>query len=242
MISNALRYTHNGRILIGCRRRGHNVEVIVADTGIGIDPVHLPNIFQEFYRAAPTEGSGHGLGLAIVERLALLLDHRITVESVVGKGTLVYLMVPRAPPQAAMMAPQTLLMDGLQGVRVLVVDDEAPARDAMQGLLAQWGCDVTTADGEDQAVERARDRHPDVVLCDLRLADGESGVTVVDRIRRECGPGVACAFVTGESAPERIAEARAAGYPIAFKPTTPAKLRAILEHLVHSEQVVAERH
>jgi len=105
----------------------------------------------------------------------------------------------------------------------------------MHGLLAQWGCDVTTADGGDRAVERARNRHPDVVLCDLRLAAGESGVSVVDRVRRECGPGVACAFVTGESAPEGIAEARATGHPIAFKPTTPAKLRALLEHLVHRQ-------
>ena len=235
VISNALRYTVAGRILIGCRRRGQNVEVIVADTGIGIESIHLPHIFQEFYRAAPTDRAGLGLGLAIVKRLALLLDHRITVESVLGRGTVVRLLVPGAKPQARAISSLASITDGLRGVRVLVVDDEAPARDSMQGLLAQWGCDVTTAGGGDEAVACARVRHPDVILCDLRLADGESGIDVVERLRRECGPGVACAFVTGESAPERIAEARAAGHPIAFKPTTPANLRAILEHLVHSE-------
>jgi signal transduction histidine kinase/CheY-like chemotaxis protein len=238
IISNALSYTVEGRILIGCRRRGENVELIVADTGIGIATVHLPNIFQEFYRAAPVErgmNTGLGLGLAIVKRIALLLDHPITIESVAGKGTIARLLIPRARPQERVISPQALIMGSLRGVRVLVVDDEAPARDAMHGLLTQWGCDVTTADGGDQAVAHARDRHPDVVLCDLSLADGESGISVVDRLRRECGPGVACAFVTGESASERIAEARAAGHPIAFKPTTPGKLRALLEHLVHSE-------
>lgn len=237
VISNALRYTVQGRVLIGCRRRGENVELIIADTGIGIDPMHLPNVFQEFYRAAPIQSgmnSGLGLGLAIVKRLALLLDHRIVIESEPGKGTVVRVVMRRAQPQERAIAPETTILDSLRGVRVLVVDDEAPARDGMQGLLTQWGCEVTTAESGDEAVERARDRRPDVVLCDLSLADAEDGMKVVERLRRECESGMAYAFVTGESAPERIAKARATGYPIAFKPTTPAKLRAILEHLVHS--------
>lgn len=238
VIANALRYTLQGRILIGCRRRGENVEVVVADTGVGVDPTHLPNIFQEFYRAAPLHRgmrTGLGLGLAIVRRLALLLDHRITIESAPGKGTIVRILVPRARPQERPIALPAVNLDSLRGVRVLIVDDEAPARDAMQGLLAQWGCEVITAEGGDEAVERARAQRPGVVLCDLSLADAENGVNVVARLRRECGSAVACAFVTGESTPERVAEARATGHPVAFKPTTPAKLRAILEHLVHSE-------
>ena len=121
-----------------------------------------------------------------------------------------------------------------KGPNLLVVDDEASARDAMQGLLAQWGCEVVTAESGDEAIERAHDRPPDVVLCDLSLGNAESGITVVERLQRERASGVAYAFVTGESAPERIAEARATGHPIAFKPTTPGKLRAILEHLVQS--------
>jgi CheY-like chemotaxis protein len=117
---------------------------------------------------------------------------------------------------------------------VLVVDDEASARDAIQGLLTQWGCEVIAVEGGDEAVAQARIRRPDLVLCDLSLADGDSGVAVVDRLRREHGAGLACAFITGESAPERISEARAVGHPIAFKPTKPAKLRALIEHLLAS--------
>ena len=238
VISNALRYTDRGQILIGCRRRGENVEVIVADTGIGIAPDHLPNIFQEFYRAAPVHhgmSAGLGLGLAIVRRLGLLLGHRITVESDLGKGTVVRILVPRAQPQEHAIAPRPVILDSLRGIRVLIVDDEAPARDAMKGLLVQWGCEVITAEGGDEAVECARAQRPDVVLCDLSLGNAENGVNVVARLRRECDSAVACAFVTGESSPERIAEARATGHPIAFKPTTPVRLRAILEHLVHHE-------
>ena len=240
LIANAIRYTADGRILIGCLRRGENVDLLVADTGVGIAPVHMPHVFEEFYQAGPLRGGltkGLGLGLAIVRRLCVLLDHRITLKSIQGKGTVVRIRVPRAAPQPREDATPMALAPDLHGTRVLVVDDEALARDAIQGLLAKWGCDVITAEGADQAVALARIRRPDLVLCDLNLADGDSGVRVVDRLRREHGAGLACAFITGESAPERISEARAAGHPIAFKPTKPAKLRALIEHLLRSPEV-----
>ena len=103
LVANAIRYTADGRILIGCRRRGETVDLVVADTGLGIAPVHLPHVFEEFYQAGPLQGGltkGLGLGLAIVKRLSLLLDHRIALESIPGKGTIVRIRVPRAAPQA----------------------------------------------------------------------------------------------------------------------------------------------
>jgi CheY-like chemotaxis protein len=93
---------------------------------------------------------------------------------------------------------------------------------------------LTAANG-DEALTRARARRPDVILCDLDLARGENGIEVAESIRRDCGAGIRCAFVTGESSPELIARARATGHPILFKPTTPGKLRAILEHLAHPD-------
>lgn len=241
VIANALRYTRQGRILIGCRRRGENVEVIVADTGIGIDAAHLPHVFEEFYTAVPTQpgdSSGLGLGLAIVKRLAALLDHRVGIESTLGKGTTVRILVPRAKPLEAARPQEPPIAEPLRGVHVLIVDDEAPARDAMRGLLARWGCDVGAAGSGDEAVEHARKRPPRVVLCDLRLRDGETGIEVVDRLKRTCDCDVSYAFVTGESSPESLAQARATGHPIAFKPTTPGKLRALLEHLVSGERAL----
>ena len=122
-------------------------------------------------------------------------------------------------------------MQDLRGTRVLVVDDEAPARDALSGLLTQWGCEVIATAGGDEAIERAAQRRPDLVLCDLQLADGESGLEVVELLRRNHGPQLACAFITAESVSVRVADARAGGYPIVLKPAKPAKLRALIEHL-----------
>jgi len=243
VIANALRYTHGGRILIGCRRRGDEVEVVIADTGIGIEAADLPHVFEEFYTAAPMHAggsSGLGLGLAIVKRLAALLAHRLTIDSRPGKGTVVRVLAPRSAPRESARPSEALVAEPLSGVRVLIVEDEAPARDAMQGLLTRWGCDVAVAERGDDAVESARNRRPDIVLCDLRLGEGETGIEVVDRLKRQCGSALACAFVTGESSPEYLAQARATGHPIAFKPTTPAKLRAMLEHLIRGHQTVTE--
>lgn len=235
LITNALRYTVEGRILIGCRRRGDQVEVLVADTGIGIDAQHLPNVFQEFYRAAPADrgmNTGLGLGLAIVKRLALLLGHRVVIRSAPSKGTIVSVFAARASPQIEPAAPPVTALDSLRGVRVLVVDDEEQALEAMRGLFAQWGCDVVTARSGDEAVDQVRTGRPGVVLCDLNLGGSESGIDVLQRIRVETGPGVPCAYVTGESEPAIIEAARASGHPIAVKPMSPGKLRAFVEHLV----------
>lgn len=234
LLSNALRYTAEGRILVGCRRRGPDVELAIADTGTGIASEQLPRIFDEFYRGAPDPGAGAGLGLglAIVKRLALLLGHRIAVDSAVGRGTMVRLLVPRAPPGHAVAPARDAVADNLRGVRVLVVDDDPAARDAIEGLLRRWGCDVATAATGDEAVARVRRQHADVVLCDLRLGGAESGIDVARRIGEASGGTGACAFLTGEPAPERIAAARATGHPVAFKPMSPAKLRALIEHML----------
>jgi len=243
VIANALRYTAHGRILVGCRRRGREIEVIVADTGIGIEPADLPRVFQEFYRGGSAQHAadkGLGLGLAIVRRLSDLLGHRVTISSTPRHGTVVRIFVERAEPEEEIDAPLASLSNSLTGVRVLVVDDEASARDAMEGILTRWGCEVSTARGVNEAVDRAREERPDVVLCDLSLGDSGTGIDVVARLREECGPTLACAFVTGESAPERIAAARAAGCPIVFKPTTAAKLRALVEYLVDWHESSAE--
>ena len=238
VITNAIRYTYEGRVLIGCRRRGDRVHLVIADTGVGIAPAHLPNIFQEFYRVASSdrETKGLGLGLAIVKRLASLLNHEVTVESVPGKGTTVRVSIPRAIPQADVPALPGEPTPELHGTRILVVDDEAAVREAIDGLLRQWGCDVVVAGGGDESLERTQHWRPDVVLCDLTLAGGESGLDVVDRLRRNHGTALPCAFITGESASEVIDTVRGRGYPIAFKPTKPAKLRALLEHLLRYAQ------
>ena len=233
LITNAIRFTSEGRILVGCRRRGDHVDVTVADTGVGIAPEHLPNVFREFYQAEPAQDgqrAGMGLGLAIVQRLASLLEHTITLKSVPGTGTIVSVRLPRASPQR--LSPVELpAMRDLHGTLILVIDDDAGARDALRGLLAQWGCEVIASAGGDEAIERTRHRRPDVVLCDLQLGGGESGVDVVDRLQQAHDRELACAFITAAPTSGHVAVARSRGYEIVPKPAKPAKLRALIEHL-----------
>jgi signal transduction histidine kinase/CheY-like chemotaxis protein len=237
LVANAVRYTDAGRVLLGCRRCNDHVDIMVADTGVGIAAAHLPHVFEEFYQAAPRRAStkGLGLGLAIVKRLATLLGHHVLIDSVPGRGTTVRVRVRRAAPEAGEPMLVRAPARELCGTCVLVVDDEDAPREAIAGLLEQWGCIVSVARGRNDALERARARAPDLVLCDLTLADGESGIDVVDRLRADLGRGLACAFVTGASAPAPVAELRARGDPIAFKPVRPAKLRALIEYLLASE-------
>jgi signal transduction histidine kinase/CheY-like chemotaxis protein len=240
LISNAVRYTRAGRIVIGCRSRGDEVDIVVADSGIGIAAQHLSKVFDEFYRAAATSAepyAGLGLGLAIVKRLSAVLGHRISIRSSVGKGTIVYVRLPRAAPEAQkssapLPVPRVSSGDVLRGHRVLVIDDEVQAREALSGLLTRWGCDVDSASNGDGAVSSARRHPPDLVLCDLHLAGEERGIEVVASLRRHCRPCAGFVFVTGETAPELIAQARGTGHLLLAKPLSPAKLRATLEQLV----------
>jgi signal transduction histidine kinase len=253
LVVNAVRYTEEGRVLVGCRRRGSRVELCVADSGIGIGPEHLSRVFDEFYRVRRADDhapGGLGLGLAIVQRLARLLDHPIEVRSHPDRGTVFRVSLPRASRSAdgESPTPERLARD-LNGVRVLVVDDEASAREAMKGLLAQWGCEVASTATAEQALANMRCRPVDIVLCDLDLgAAHDDGLRTVSRLRAASSSPPAFAFVTGESTPELLARVRASGYPIAFKPTAPGKLRALIEHLLNANatgaaeaQAAAER-
>jgi signal transduction histidine kinase len=239
LLANALRYTPQGRVLLGCRPRGAMVELLVADTGCGIDAAQLPLVFDEFWRGGATPGNGGdggvGLGLAIVQRLARLLGHGLEIQSEPGRGTVVRLLLPRAEPQALPLAATPAVVDRLQGRKVLVVDDDAPARNALHGLLARWGCDVRSADGATTALAAAAGC--EMVLCDLELASaGEAGtlrdgVDLVQALQAASRPPPRCAFVSGTCSEALLAKARASGLPVAGKPVSPAQLRALLEHL-----------
>ncbi|MDH5539530.1 MAG: hybrid sensor histidine kinase/response regulator, partial [Rhizobacter sp.] len=181
LIGNALRYTVKGGVLVGTRQRGGQVEIIVADTGIGIAPEQQTRVFQEFYRGpdAPANGEvGLGLGLAIVRRLMILLGHAMALHSMPGRGSCFALTLP-LPPQHA---------EPLAGRRVLVVVDDATIVEATRGQLAQWGCVVTVAGDSVQACALWRAAPAELVLTDLRLANGEDGRALAQRLR-SAGPG-----------------------------------------------------
>jgi signal transduction histidine kinase/ActR/RegA family two-component response regulator len=241
VVTNAIRYTHAGRILVGCRRRGDSIDVLVVDTGSGIGAEHLPHVFEEFYRAGGSDAAprGLGLGLAIVKRLAELLDVEVGIRSVVGRGTSFRLRLPRASPQRAPSGADEPAGQGLHAARILVIDDDDAVRDAMQGLLRSWGCDVVAVGSGGDALARVATWRPDAVLCDFTLPGDENGLVIVERLRDALDVPPAFAFVTGETTAETLDTIRRSGYPLIVKPAKPAKLRALLEHLLASRRAGA---
>lgn len=237
LICNAVRYTERGGIAIGCRRRAGRVRIEVWDTGVGIVPAQQEAVFQEFYQVGNPERDqyrGLGLGLAIAARLAHLLDSRIELASRPGRGSVFAFELPRvaAPATPAAETASTTVDDCLQGASILVVDDDTLVQEAMSVLLAHWGCEVTLAASGDEALPRLTAQIPDAILCDYRLSDGETGIETIRRLRKVCGRQTPAALVSGDTAPERLREAKQSGLALLHKPVRPAKLRALLEHLL----------
>jgi signal transduction histidine kinase/CheY-like chemotaxis protein len=239
LVSNAMRYTERGGIVIGCRRRGEQLRIEVWDSGVGIPKDRQREIFQEFFQLANPERDrtkGLGLGLAIVERLARLLNHRLDLASTPGKGSVFAIELPRVEARLATdAAPVTPAVPGaLDNVFVLVVDDEAMVREGMRGLLAGWGCHVVTAGSGEEAMARLEEheRMPDLIISDYRLPGGETGIDAIQRIQASLPEDIPALLISGDTAPERLVEAQASGYHLLHKPVQPAKLRALLSRVL----------
>ena len=244
LLSNALRYTESGRILLGCRRRANGLRLVVADTGIGIPPDEQARIFTEFHQLHNPErdrAKGLGLGLAIVRRLAELLDHPLHVWSEPGKGSVFCLDVPYGDPARCQASdpPPREAAQATPGARILLIDDETAVLDAMQALLEKWGHQVMRAESQAEALALLEQGNgvPDVVLCDYRLRDGRNGFQAVAALRERLGPSLPAVLVSGDTAPAILEQAAAAGLPILHKPLKPARLRALLDALLagHSD-------
>jgi len=241
LVSNAVRYTPAGGIVVGCRRRGGLLRIEVCDSGIGIPEDQQRNIFGEFHQLSTADQDrrgGLGLGLAIVDRLCRLLDHPIGLTSSLGKGSRFVISVPMAAPlEAAEHLPQPAL-DQAVGKSVVVIDDDALVLDGMRGVLKSWGCSVLTATSEETAlaVLSERGRPPDIIISDYRLRDGRTGIDVIDRIRRTfCAP-IPAFLISGDTAPERLREASASGYYLLHKPVLPITLRAVVSQLLKGHE------
>ncbi len=233
LVGNAIRYTQSGRVEVAVQGCAGFVELAVADSGPGIPEAERTKVFQEFYQVprAPGESpQGFGLGLAIVQRSAQLLGAVVKVGVSAHGGALLTVSFPGRldeAPQAPVdevsnpaPAPET----GLEGLRVLVVDDEAQVRDAMRKLLSAWGCDPVVAAGLREALEALdQPQPPRVVISDLRLAGGESGLDAIAAVRERV-PGVGVLLVTGDVAADRLQDARASGVLMLHKPVDPERL------------------
>jgi len=240
IIANAVKYTDNGKVLIGCRR-GKQLKIQVYDTGRGIPLAEQSLIFQEFYQLDNPErdrNKGVGLGLAIVKRLTTLLDHPLRLKSTLNKGSRFSVEVPISEPQLSgsffrmeVDASSLQLGSGL----VLVVDDELAIQTAMQSLLKSWGYDVITAASCDEMLSRTAHRHdiPRLIICDYRLRAHEKGIEVIERLRSEYNEDIPGMLITGDTAPDRLKEAQESGFVLLHKPVQNAKLRAAIARLVN---------
>jgi two-component system, sensor histidine kinase len=240
LVSNAVRYTYRGRIVIGARRRGAAVAVQVIDTGRGIPADEQNRVFQEYYQLGnPHRDStkGLGLGLAIVRRLTSLLDCGLTLRSEPGRGSCFEVTLPLAESQSpvAERGLTTASAAAAKGL-VAVIDDEPAIRDATLGLLTEWGYDVVACGGGDEAILRlsASPARPALILCDYRLREGENGLVVIKRIRAEYDEAIPAILITGDTAPDRLTEAKASGLLLMHKPVPNGKLRAAIGNLILS--------
>jgi CheY-like chemotaxis protein len=243
LASNAVRYTSAGGVVLGCRRRGDQVRIEVWDSGPGIPEDQRRNIFGEFYRlAGENRHGGLGLGLAIVERLCMLLEHPIELTSMVGKGSRFSVTLPAATAQAQFAEPQIpapVAPDVSKGKLVVVIDDDALVLDGIGGLLRTWGCRVVAAGSLDAAsAGLVAAGPPDLIISDYRLANDQSGIAAIAKLREEFGAPIPAFLISGDTAPERLLEARESGHHLLHKPVRPMRLRAMVSQLLQSPQVV----
>ncbi len=238
---NALRYTEQGGILVACRRvqGGCSARIEVWDTGVGIAAHHQQDIFKEFFQVSNSErdrSKGLGLGLGIVERTAQLLGHKVSVKSVLGRGSCFRIDLPLAvSPLTSSIAKDhnALPLNDLQGVRLLVIEDDELVAQAMQMMLSAWGCEVAMASGIQEALAHLRASPcPQMILSDYRLRAGENGFDTVRLIRSALQTEIPACIMSGDVESNLANLCRDAGIRFLQKPVRPGNLRAQILQLV----------
>lgn len=224
LLSNAVRYTAHGKILLACRRRRDALDICVLDTGIGIAEDHFDSIFQEFYQVeniVRDREHGLGLGLAIVKRTADLIGAELRLRSVYGKGSCFTVRVPHRDEPAIAEGP-SVQMNSLRKAdgkhTVLVVDDDKQVLDGMAVLLTSWGYAVIAARSLEQASRELDNAIPQLIVTDFRLATETTGIDVVHAVRKAIGFDVPAIIITGDTSPQGISEANASGFTVLHKP------------------------
>ena len=235
LLSNALRYTERGGVLLGCRRRGERMVLEVWDSGIGIPAELQQRIFDEFYQVGNSERSnkrGLGLGLSIVKRLSNLLGCEVTLASRPGQGSVFRFAVPLGTPvqPALPVRAPDLHADDISGRLIVVIDDDPSIVDGMTWLLSDWGAEVITSASGADVLDKiyAAGRLPDIIIADYRLAGDRVGVHVLDELRRELDPEIPAMLLTGSTTPECVEDANRFGCSLLVKPAEPSTLRSLI--------------
>ena len=241
LLANALRYTQRGSVLMGCRLKGANVSIEVHDTGPGIPEAQREGIFMEFQRGENSigDGAGIGLGLSIVRRFATALGHEIHLKSHMGRGSMFGVTVPRSssPEEAASGRAPALpesAFGGMEGAKILLIENDLASAEGLANLLEKWGCDVAVAKSAEDALDsiRALDEVPDVIVADLHLDNGETGIEAVKKMRHAVKTNVPAIIVTADYSAKAASDAASSGHELLKKPIKPAEMRSLLSFLL----------
>ena len=240
-MSNAIRYTDKGSVLIGCRRKGSEVSIEVWDTGCGISDDQMSLIYEDFYQVENKErdrGKGLGLGLALAKRLSDSLDHKIDSKSSLGRGSCFSVRVDLAENKADTSQDEIFMnIMNLSGINILLIEDDIDVLKATKQLLESWGCNVKTARNKDEVMNLIKEdpyKNPDIILADNRLPGDASGIDITYLIQEKLQTSIPCVIMTGDVERSHVQGIIDQGFPVLLKPIQPAKFRAMLSHLIQA--------
>lgn len=239
LVSNAIKYTEQGSISINYSQQGSQLVLSVTDTGIGIAEQEHENIFKEYNQLNNNERDrqkGVGLGLALVRRMCELLGHDIEVKSTLGHGSVFTLSLTLGDPGQVIHEPKEENTSSIEGINVLLVDDELPILDAMQSLLSQWHCQCHAFSTIDDAVTSLNNEPiaVDLIISDYRLSGDFNGLQCIERLRGIVGEATPAVLLSGDTAPNLLHTVQQAGFYMLHKPLKPARLRNVMTILLKS--------
>jgi two-component system CheB/CheR fusion protein len=231
LVANAISYTRDGTVVVGCRRAGPNVRIEVWDSGVGVAEDELQTIFEDYYQVdnpARDRRKGLGLGLAIAQRIAKLLDHEILVRSQLGEGSVFAIQVPRAAGMVArtVSAPaERRPRSSFVGRALVAIEDDASILQGLERLLTTWGAEAFACSTVDEALVQLSlsERKPDLVIADYRL-------------RTSFGEAVPAIVVTGDTSASVTESIRASGCRLAHKPLEPQVLRRLIDEALSATE------
>ena len=236
LITNAIRYTETGGVLIACRPRNNQTLIIeVWDTGIGIPEKDQQNIFREFHQLGNPERDrqkGFGLGLAIAKGLADTMDLKLSVKSKSGSGSVFRLFLPEAEVSVVEDIPINQSVSRFDGKQILIIDDDESVRVAMRELLLSWGCDCLIAESADEALSLIKGKAPDLLIVDYRLREERTGREAITLLRKKCDAALPAIIITGDTAADRLREAQASDALLLHKPVAATELQRAMNSLL----------
>ncbi len=237
LLSNALRYTQQGKILFGVRRKGDHLSIEIHDTGVGMKASDLEHIFEEFHRLSDQNNSnekGLGLGLSIVQRIANLLHHKVQVRSTLGKGSCFTVEAPLAQPEQAVTTSShsQAANEAEHSHLILCIDNEQQIIDGMGNLLSDWGYDVITATNMEMAAQKLSGKEPTLAIVDYHLDDGITGVEVMQTLQKAWANRIPCLVITADYTLEVKNKIEQEGYYLLKKPVKAMALRPMINSII----------